>query len=187
MKLELKDLQIPELKLTNPLWFGKLFEFIMNDKLDFDVYLPTKGVNLQRGLVWTDLQKQELIFSVFKQKFGSFNGVRLIQPFHAVKTENNEFQIIDGKQRLTTLISFLNNEFSINFNGKDYFYNDLSRDLQNAIRGFDMEFIIKYNYKNDPVTDEEKIAWFEFINYSGTPQEKYHIDNIKSKCIFLTI
>lgn len=181
MKLELKDLRIPELNLTNPLYFGKLFQFIRDYKVDFDVYLPSKGVNLQRGLVWTDLQKQELIFSVFKQNFGSFNGVRLIQPFHAVKTENNEFQIIDGKQRLTTLISFLNNEFSINFNGKNYFYNDLSEKLQRTITGFNIEIIIKYHYEDEPVTDEDKIAWFELINYSGTPQEKSHIDNIKSR------
>lgn len=181
MKLELKDLRIPELNLSDPLYFGKLRYFLKTYTVDFDVYLPTKRVNLQRGLVWTDLQKQELIFSVFKQNFGSSTGTRLIAPFHAVKTSDNELQIIDGKQRLTTLISFLNNEFSINFNGKNYFYNDLSEKLQRTITGFNIEIIIKYHYEDDPVTDEDKIAWFELINYSGTPQEKSHIDNIKRK------
>lgn len=55
--LELKDLGIPELNLTNPLYYGNLNYFLKNYKIDFDVYLPTKNVNLQRGLVWTDLQK----------------------------------------------------------------------------------------------------------------------------------
>lgn len=181
MKLELKDLNIPELNLSDPLYFGKLFKFIENYNIDFDVYLPSKDVNLQRGLVWTDLQKKELIFSVFKQKFGSSTGTRLIAPFHAVKLSDNELQIIDGKQRLTTLISFLNNEFSINLNGGSYFYDDLSNELQDAIKLFNIEIIIKYHYEDEPVTDEDKIAWFELINYSGTPQEKSHIDNIKSR------
>jgi hypothetical protein len=178
--LELKDLNIPELNLTNPLYFGNLQSFLRNYEIDFDVYLPSKGVNLQRGLVWTELQKQELIFSVFKQKFGSFNGVRLVPPFHAVRIDDKSFQIIDGKQRLTTLISFYNGEFPIVFGGKSYFYNDLSEQLQNAIRGFNVELIIKYHYEDDPVTDEHKIEWFELINYSGTPQEKEHLDKLKS-------
>ena len=177
--LELKDLGIPELNLTNPLYYGTLKFFLKNYKVDFDVFLPTKNVNLQRGLVWSDLQKQELILSVFKQKFGSYNGVRLIPPFHAVRLSDTEFQIIDGKQRLTTLISYYNNEFPIEINGEKYFYNDLDKQLQNAISGFSVELIIKYHYDDDPVTDEDKINWFEIINYSGTPQEKSHLENLK--------
>lgn len=34
--------------------------------VDYDVYLPTKRMNLQRPLVWTLEQKQELIISVLK-------------------------------------------------------------------------------------------------------------------------
>lgn len=179
--LELSELNIIELNLTNPLYYGNLKFFLKNYKIDFDVFLPTKNMNLQRGLVWTDLQKQELILSVFKQKFGSHNGVRLIPPFHAVKLSDTEFQIIDGKQRLTTIISYYNNEFPIEINGEKYFYNDLDRQLQNAISGFSVELIIKYNYDDDPVTDEDKISWFELINYSGTPQEKSHLNKLKKQ------
>ena len=179
-ELKLKDLKIPELNLTSPLYYGTLKFFLKNYKVDFDVFLPTKNINLQRGLVWTDLQKQELILSVFKQKFGSYNGVRLIPPFHAVRLSDTEFQIIDGKQRLTTLISYYNNEFPIEINGEKYFYNYLDRQLQNAISGFSVELIVKYHYDDDPVTDEDKINWFEIINYSGTPQEKSHLEKIKN-------
>ena len=126
------------------------------------------------------MQKQELILSVFKQKFGSYNGVKLIPPFHAVRLSDNEFQIIDGKQRLTTLRSYYNNEFPIEINGEKYFYNDLDKQLQNAISGFGVELIVKYHYDDDPVTDEDKINWFEIINYSGTPQEKSHLEKIKN-------
>ena len=37
-----------------------------NITIDWDVYLPTKQMNLQRPLVWTLEQKQELIYSIFK-------------------------------------------------------------------------------------------------------------------------
>ncbi len=33
-------------------------------KIDFDVYLPTIGKNLQRELVWTLDQKREIIWSI---------------------------------------------------------------------------------------------------------------------------
>lgn len=35
-------------------------------KIDFDVFLPSIGKNLQRPKVWTIAQKQQLIISVFK-------------------------------------------------------------------------------------------------------------------------
>ena len=34
--------------------------------VDFDVFLPTKNKNLQRGFVWTQLQKEQLIISILK-------------------------------------------------------------------------------------------------------------------------
>ena len=66
-ELKLKDLKIPELNLTSPLFYGTLKSFLKRYKVDFDVFLPTKNVNLQRGLVWNDLQKQELITSINKE------------------------------------------------------------------------------------------------------------------------
>ncbi len=35
---------------------------------DFEVYLPTKGTNLQRELVWTLEQKKELIKSIILER-----------------------------------------------------------------------------------------------------------------------
>lgn len=178
--LNRSDLNIPELNLTNPLYFGKLRNFRDRKNIDFDVYLPTIGVNLQRGLVWTLQQKQQLILSVFKQRFGSYSGVRLIQHFSAVYDNEKElFQIIDGKQRLTTLFDFYDGKFPINFKGKEYYFSNLSKDLQEAVAGFNMEFVIKYHYDDDPVTDQDKIDWFEMINFFGTPQEMEHLNKLK--------
>ena len=35
--------------------------------IDFDIFLETKGHNLQRPLCWTLNQKQELIFSILSE------------------------------------------------------------------------------------------------------------------------
>ena len=70
---------------------------------DFDVYLPSKTMNLQRPLVWTQAQKEALIESIIVKRF--------IPPISAIYTDESVYQVIDGKQRLTTLIAYLNNEF----------------------------------------------------------------------------
>ena len=38
--------------------------FAENIKIDFDVFLPSKGINLQRELVWNINQKREIIWSM---------------------------------------------------------------------------------------------------------------------------
>lgn len=62
--------------------------------LDFDILLPTKNKNLQRPLVWTLFQKQQLIISILK-------GIR-IPSITVLVREHKHYQVVDGKQRLTT-------------------------------------------------------------------------------------
>lgn len=181
--LQLAELNIPELNLTNPLYYGTLKYFLKHYEIDWDVYLSTKNMNLQRDFVWNIEQKRELIISAFKQRFGSHNGIKLIESFSAVLINDKEgniqkFQIIDGKQRLSTLISFYNNEFDIIFNGNNYFYEDLSEELKSAIYRFSIEFVVKYHYEDEPVTYQDKIDWFRLINFSGTPQDTKHLDKL---------
>jgi hypothetical protein len=45
------------------------FSVVDSRKIDFDVYLPTKGINLQREKVWSLLQKRELIMSILMERF----------------------------------------------------------------------------------------------------------------------
>ena len=42
--------------------------FAENCNIDFDVYLPSRGRNLQRDYVWTTDQKRELIWSVLMKR-----------------------------------------------------------------------------------------------------------------------
>lgn len=148
---------------------------LLNDnhyEIDWDVYLPTKGKNLQRGFVWTLNQKRELIYSIFK-------GIQLA-PISVISFEHKIYKIIDGKQRLSTLLSFCKNEFSIFWNNQEYFFNNLDGDIQRELLGNSIRANIGYEYYSAIISDDEKIAWFEMINFSGTVQDEQHLKNLKS-------
>lgn len=147
--------------------------------LDFDVML-SNGQPLQRPLVWSLIQKQSLILSILKDKN--------IQPIIAIiggKNDDN-YKIIDGKQRLTTIQSFLDNEFPIIFDNEEYYFNDFddaskcSLIHKNILVSGIYERIVKgIKYDTVPYTDEELVNLFDYINYSGTPQDADHIVNLK--------
>jgi hypothetical protein len=146
---------------------------LKNYHWDFDVYLPSKGCNLQRPLVWTLQQKQEFIKSVLK-------GIPL-PVVTVIQTKNDKMEVIDGKQRLTTLISFVNGEFPIIHNNQEYFYKDLPETFQAQLDRFgDLKFDIYYPpYTTDTFSDEQKITMFEYLNFTGTPQDQEHLNKLK--------
>jgi len=144
---------------------------------DFDVFLPTKGMNLQRDLVWTIEQKSALIVTILRDQ--------KIPPIVVVQTDKDEsrkynWQVIDGKQRMTTLFSYMKNEFPIVYEGIEYFFNDLPEDCQRQIlRYLGIRIDVHYSYDDDPITDQTKIDLFEEINWLGTPQDINHLNKLK--------
>lgn len=147
---------------------------------DFNVYLPSIQMNLQRDLVWSREQKQALILTILRDQ--KISPIIVIQS-EAERKERTRYQwqVIDGKQRLTTIFSFLSFEFSINYNGVDYFFNDLPQDCQKQIRQYD-EFVVDvhYSYSDEPISDQTKIDLFEDINWLGTPQDISHMNKLKN-------
>jgi hypothetical protein len=151
------------------------------DVLDCDVFLPSIGINLQRKLVWTTEQKQDLILSVLKGIEIASVSVIIYKDNETRKTNSMIIKVIDGKQRISTLISFVKNEFPIVFEGVEYFYDDLETDAQYIFLSFTFRCDRVYEYDYKPVSDQDKIDWFEMINFSGTPQDKEHMLNLKKK------
>jgi len=141
---------------------------------DFNVFLPAYGMNLQRHRVWTQQQKEELILSILK-------GIQ-IPHFTAIqqrgdKTDN--LQIIDGKQRLTTLFDFIDSGFPIYLKGVPFYMSLLPADCQREILGWNPKFNIGYDRAEAPISDAEKVRWFELINFTGTAQDAQHLQNLK--------
>lgn len=184
MQLQLEQVRkkLSITRMNKGITIGSVRRFCKEDskyKLDFDVWLPSKGMYLQRGLVWTLEQKQEFIISMLK-------GIK-VPAICAVQIKDGdvqEFQIIDGKQRLTTAIGFAKGEFPIIWEGQQYYFADLERAAQSEISGDHyFKWDIAYHYPDSPVTDEQKIEWFEQINFTGTPQDVEHLNKLKGKIL----
>lgn len=117
--------------------------------------------DFQRGLVWNVKQKSELIESILM-------GIPL--PLIYVKEdEKGVYIIVDGKQRLDTLFSFINNEFSLrrltilkDKNGCRF--DDLTPLEQNKIEDCSLTLhVIKA-----PTSDRVTFDLFDRVNRGGT-------------------
>lgn len=153
----------------------RIFDIIgdktLDYELDFDVYLPTKGMNLQRAFVWNLFQKQQLILSMLK-------GIQIpLMTF--INYEHKIFKVIDGKQRLNAMITFCKNEFPIKYNGNEYYFKDLDSWAKREIEYVFIKADVGYEYKEKLISDDIKIQWFEMINFAGTPQDIKHLNNLK--------
>ena len=148
------------------------------DEIDFNVWLPTKNKNLQRDFCWNLEQKRELIKSIFKELFIPNISVIFHHPFND-NSNYKQLLIIDGKQRLSTIIDFLNDKFSLLVNDIEYFFSELPVELRTQFQRFSINFDVVYSYHDDYLTDNQKISWFEQINFAGTPQDIEHLNNLK--------
>lgn len=117
-------------------------QYIINHEFnnyDFDVYLESIDENLQRGLCWTLQQKQSFIeFMLAGGNVPQFIVVNYKLDKHDVVQGANSMivKVIDGKQRLTTMISFIKNEFPLVVDGEDVYFRDLEISAQIVISGF---------------------------------------------------
>lgn len=159
-------LQRYELQKGMAIAFGKSL-FRQTHEFDFDVYLPSRKRNLQRGDVWTLQQKQSLIESVILR--------RNIPVISAVYTKDDVYQIIDGKQRLSALIGYLKDEFD--FCG--YLYSELPSEYKAYIERHHVVCDRLLEPFEKGISDDEKIEWFRLINFAGTPQGKDYMDSFQ--------
>lgn len=161
--------------LTNP-----DYEDNKDYRYDFDVYLPTYGVNLQRPYVWELCQQREFILSILQEK--PIDEMAIISHNSDSKRRETTHYVIDGKQRLLTVKKFANNEFSIIVGEKEYYFKDFDDDLKlyftSRVNGF--VATVYYSYDDNPITDDMKIILFNYYNFSGTPQTEEHKNMLKN-------
>ena len=154
--------------------FGAYDMFKNRVTMDFDVFLPSKGINLQRELCWTLNQKQEFIISILKGI--SIPKISIIN--HSINDNRDKVcMVIDGKQRLTTYLSFLKNEFCL---PTGHYFKNLNGQCQHELTRFWFSADVAFSYYDEPISDEDKITWFEQINFTGTPQDAEHLTKLKS-------
>lgn len=153
--------------------------------IDYDVHLLS-GINLQRLFVWTLEQKQNFILSILKgidipkvaiwkeyisKKEEILTGKTFLSRDEVV---GEVWHVIDGKQRISSFLDFLNGIFPVIVSGKEYYLQDFDDNLISVVNSFTFKADIAWR----EITDRQKVEWFNLINFSGTPQEKTHIDNL---------
>lgn len=168
-KITHKDMCLPDIGIFKKLGY----------KYDFDVPLESKGVgvNLQRPLCWTLEQKREFVLSILK---GIFIPQVAIVVYSSETEKHDLYKVIDGKQRLHTAMSFLDDEFSIVVNGEEYLFSELPENVQFRYKSWTPRAQIAYSYWDDKISDDDLIRWFDLINFAGTEQDADHKSRLRN-------
>lgn len=136
------------------------------DNLNFDLCI-------QRNEVW-DLERKSLFIHSLMYGYP-------IPFIFSQELENSKLNVLDGKQRLTTVLKYINNEFALheetpNINGIEVggkYFKDLPQNLQDEINDFNFTF---YNCKG--MTEDERDEMFFRLN-SGVSLTSFEL----TRCI----
>lgn len=141
------------------------------DTYDFDPFY-------QRDLVWTREQKQAFIKALLLEE----TDVRptFLDNMYQASIQKHEYEILDGKQRLSAILSYVHNEFSVD----GYFYKDLNKIDTYAFLTTPIVYkLIKYYGPNgqEELSDQHKIELFLQMNEYGQRVSDEHLQKIKKQ------
>jgi hypothetical protein len=105
----------------------------------------------QREEVWETAKKQLLIDSMLR-------GWKLPK-FYFVKTSDDEYEVVDGQQRLSAILEFCSNELSLSSESAEEYGGSLYRDLSQKVADAFDDFEIEYDLIED-ATDEQLKDFF---------------------------
>lgn len=105
----------------------------------------------QREEVWDDAKKQRLIDSILR-------GWKLPK-FYFVKTSDEEYEVVDGQQRLLAIFEFCSNELSLSPDAAKRSGGSLYRELPQKVADSLDDFEIEYDVIEE-ATDEELKEFF---------------------------
>lgn len=117
----------------------------------------------QRGSVWTQEQKEQLIISMLHGlPIGSFY-VNEWWSDDEEKRAKIDHVLFDGQQRFTAILDFLTGKFPITFEGKQYYVTDLSFQEWLTLKRYPISIV--YSYIEDW---NDLIDYYVLINKGGT-------------------
>lgn len=134
----------------------------------------------QRGFVWSVKEKQLLIDSIYnnidcgKIVIRKRGWQELEKMAKKGERELSFNDIVDGKQRLNAVISFMKDEFPDSLGN---YYGDLSYMSQNMFLNHQL---FSYSELPENTPDEDILKLFLRLNFAGIPQSQEHINYVKS-------
>jgi hypothetical protein len=123
----------------------------------------------QRDYVWGKEEQQELLFSIAHGV--PINSIAIItNPSVGIEPY---IEIVDGKQRITTIYKFFNNEISYHcpYTNKDIFFKDLPKPEQRNLKS---TVTIPVDNLSADLTLLQKFRYFYAVNFSGKAQSNEH-------------
>ncbi|WP_342273373.1 HNH endonuclease family protein [Spiroplasma endosymbiont of Acasis viretata] len=154
-------MQIRELRLT----IKELVENYSNNEEDGVIGWNNK-LNIrpayQREFVYKEKERNAVIKTVL-------DGFPLNVMYFA-KTNDNQFEVMDGQQRIISICEFLANNFSLDNRGI-YFYS-LPKDVQQKVLNYEL-IIYECVGKNSEILD-----WFRVINIAGVVLTQQELRNV---------
>lgn len=133
---------------------------------------PWYGLQLnpdfQRGHVWTEEQQVKYVEYILRGG-KSAKIIYLNKPsWQGGECGNyDDFVCVDGLQRITAVLRFLNNEIK----AFGYYYNEYEDKLP-----FEVDLLININNLK---TEKEVLQWYVDLNEGGTPHTSEEIDKVK--------
>jgi hypothetical protein len=126
----------------------------------------------QREYVWTEKEQQPLLHSLL-------SGTPL-QSISITSSNNSKFSmiIVDGKQRITTLILFFENKIGFKYKGKVIFAKDMDKaEIRTLVRK-SIAITELFNHDGSEVSIKDQIDYFLKVNFFGVHQSSEHHDTV---------
>lgn len=122
----------------------------------------------QRGHVWTDEQRSRFVEYLLRGGNMS-NVIYFNQPSwqSAPTSDYNDFVCVDGLQRLTAVMKFMDNELKV--------FGSYYKEFEDKLP-FDIDLIFCINNLK---TEKEVLQWYVDLNSAGTPHTKEEIEKVK--------
>lgn len=133
---------------------------------DLDLNAP-----YQRAYVWEEKEQQDFLYSVFNNL--PIGTIAIVDKETFVEGEPN-YEVVDGKQRLTTILMFLNNKIPYKTAEGSFYFKDLDPATTRQLRHRSMPYQCLYH----GMTDKDKLEYFYRVNFTGVPQSEEHRDKI---------
>ena len=136
-------------------------------------YFNDRGIDMnptyQRGIVWTDKQREELLDSIFNRiDIGKFVFIQ-----NKYVPGGYSWTVLDGKQKINALVDFYQDKFPY----KGYYYSELGFERQHLIT----DHSISVGMLDESYADENTILeYFIRLNSTGTPMDKKHLEFVKT-------
>ncbi|MFA5012266.1 MAG: DUF262 domain-containing protein [Ignavibacteria bacterium] len=114
----------------------------------------------QREFIYKPDQRNEVIRTIMR---GYPNTAFPLNVMYWAKTNNNQYELIDGQQRTISFCQFFNMEFSIILDGMPKKFDNLSPEKKEYFLNYELQIYVCEG------TPEQRLEWFSIINIAGEP------------------